>query len=150
MREAIRLAREGMLRGDGGPFGAVVVHEGRIIGRGWNRVLSSSDPTAHAEIEAIRDACARLGSHVLRGCEIFSSCEPCPMCLSAILWARLDALHQACTGADAAALGFDDALIAEQLASPPERRSLPVKRLLREEGLELFAEWRALPDAVLY
>jgi tRNA(Arg) A34 adenosine deaminase TadA len=139
-----------MLRGDGGPFGAVVVRGTRIVGRGWNRVLCSSDPTAHAEVEAIRDACARLGTHDLSGCEIFSSCEPCPMCLSAIHWARLDAVHQACTGADAAALGFDDAAIAEQLAASPDDRSLPVHRLMREEGLELFDEWRALPDAVLY
>lgn len=150
MREAIRLARQGMLRGDGGPFGAVVVRRGRIVGRGWNKVLSASDPTAHAEVEAIRDACARLGTHDLSGCEIYSSCEPCPMCLSAIHWARLDGLHQACKGEDAAALGFDDERIVEQLALPREQSCLPVEDLLREEGLALFAEWRALPNAVLY
>lgn len=150
MREALRLAREGMRRGDGGPFGAVIVRDGHVIGRGWNRVLSSCDPTAHAEIEAIRDASGRLGTHDLSGCEIYSSCEPCPMCLSAIHWARLDAIHQACTGEDAASLGFDDALIALELAAAPAERKLPVHRLLREEGLELFDEWRSMPNAVLY
>ena len=150
MAEAIRLAREGMRRGDGGPFGAVIVRRGRIVGRGWNRVLSASDPTAHAEVEAIRDACARLGTHDLGGCEIFSSCEPCPMCLAAIHWARLDAVHQACTGQDAASLGFDDTTIAVELAAQPEDRKLPVHRLMRDEGLALFDEWRAMPNAVLY
>jgi tRNA(Arg) A34 adenosine deaminase TadA len=150
MREAIRLAREGVRRGDGGPFGAVVVSGDRIVGRGCNRVVSARDPTAHAEVEAIRDACRALGRFDLSGCELYATCEPCPMCLAAIHWARLDAVHQACTRDDARAIGFDDAAIADELALPPERRRVRSTALLRDEALEVFDEWRARPDAVRY
>jgi len=142
MREAIRLAAEGVRRGDGGPFGAVVVRDGEIIGRGWNRVVAQQDPTAHAEVNAIRDACRRLGDFRLAGCRLYTSCEPCPMCLAAAYWARLEQVWYAATGEDAEAVGFDDSHIRQQLAEPAERRLLPQGQLLREEALEVFRQWR--------
>jgi len=142
MREAIRLAAEGVRRGDGGPFGAVVVRDGEIIGRGWNRVVAQQDPTAHAEVNAIRDACRRLGDFRLAGCRLYTSCEPCPMCLAAAYWARLEQVWYAATGEDAEAVGFDDSHIRQQLAEPRERRLLPQGQLLREEALEVFRQWR--------
>ncbi len=150
MQEAIRLSIEKMREGCGGPFGAVVVREGRIIGRGWNQVSSDNDPTAHAEIVAIRDACKWIGSFSLRGCEIFSSCEPCPMCLGAIYWARLDRIYFAATREDAAAAGFDDAAIYREIPLPPNARRLPSIQMLRDRALSAFEEWRTLPDKILY
>jgi guanine deaminase len=150
MREAIGLAREGMRAGRGGPFGAVVVKEGRIVGRGANRVLSDRDPTAHAEIVALRDACRSLGSHELSGCEIYSSCEPCPMCLAALYWARVDRLWYAATQEDAAAAGFDDSLIYREVRELPRRRRLAMKPLLRDEAVGLFQEWSELPGKISY
>jgi guanine deaminase len=150
MREAIGLAREGMRAGRGGPFGAVVVKEGRIVGRGANRVLSDRDPTAHAEIVALRDACRSLGSHELSGCEIYSSCEPCPMCLAALYWARVDRLWYAATQEDAAAAGFDDSLIYREVRELPHRRRLAMKPLLRDEAVGLFDEWEELPGKTPY
>jgi len=142
MREAIALASRGVERGDGGPFGAVVAQGGRIIGRGWNRVVGASDPTAHAEIIAIRDAARRLGTFRLSGCELFATCEPCPMCLGAAYWARLERIFYAASGSDAAAMGFDDLFIREELGRPAPARRLPARQLLRDEALEVFTEWR--------
>ncbi len=150
MRRAIALSREGMERGRGGPFGAVVVSGGQIVGEGSNRVTSSLDPTAHAEIVAIRAACAALGRFELRGCEIHTSCEPCPMCLSAIYWARLDRVYYANDRAGAARIGFDDALIYREVALPPEARQLPMIRLLADEGRAAFEAWERMPDRVPY
>jgi guanine deaminase len=149
MRQAIRLAEENV-RSGGGPFGAVVVREGKIIGTGVNRVTSSLDPTAHAEINAIREACRNLATWQLDGCEIYSSCEPCPMCLGAIYWARPAALYFANTREDAASIQFDDAFIYRELQQPVESRSIPTVQLLREEGLSVFASWEATPGKIQY
>lgn len=150
LREAIRLAREGMRQNAGGPFGAIVVREREIIGRGWNRVTSTNDPTAHAEIVAIRDACQRLGSFRLSGCDLYASCEPCPMCLGAIYWARLDRIFHAATRNDAAGAGFDDAHLYSEIARPPKDRELPAEILLHAEGKAAFQEWRLKHDRVGY
>lgn len=150
MRRAIELSRLKMRAGEGGPFGAVVVHDGRIIGEGWNSVLATRDPTAHAEVVAIRAACAHLGTHRLDGAEIYATSEPCPMCLGAILWARVARLYYANARADAAAIGFDDALFYDEVARPPERRALPGERLLADEARSVFAEWDAKPNKVKY
>ncbi|WP_255478735.1 nucleoside deaminase [Rufibacter sp. XAAS-G3-1] len=141
MREAIRLSVEKMKEGKGGPFGAVVVKNGEIIARGFNNVTSSNDPTAHAEVDAIRKACQVLGTFQLTGCELYTSCEPCPMCLGAIYWARPDKVYYGNTKADAAAVGFDDAFIYEELELPLHSRSLSMEQLLHHEALEGFKEW---------
>jgi guanine deaminase len=150
LREAIRLARARMLAGRGGPFGAVVARGGIIVAKGWNRVTTGLDPSAHAEIVAIRRACRRLGSFHLEGCVLFSSCEPCPMCLAAAYWARLDRVTWAASREDAAAGGFDDAWIYGEVALPADERRLPSRQLLREEGASVFADWLAKPDRVPY
>jgi tRNA(Arg) A34 adenosine deaminase TadA len=150
MREAIRISREMMRRNHGGPFGAVIVRRGRIIARGWNQVTSTHDPTAHAEMVAIRRACARLRRFHLDDCEIYTSCEPCPMCLAAIYWARLRKVYYANTRRDAARIGFNDAFIYRELARPIHRRQLPMEALLREEAARVFAEWQAKPDKTPY
>lgn len=150
MRRAIELSRLHMEAGDGGPFGAVVVREGRIVGEGWNRVTTTCDPTAHAEVAAIRDACSRLGSFELRGCEIFTSCEPCPMCLAAIYWARLDRIWYANGRADAAAIQFDDEWLYREVALPVGERAIPATQMLRPEALEVFRAWEAKADRVPY
>jgi len=139
-----------MEAGEGGPFGAVVVKDGVILGEGWNRVTSACDPTAHAEVSAIREACSRLGTFSLKGCEIYTSCEPCPMCLSAIYWARLDRLWQANGRADAAAIQFDDEWLYREVALPAAERAIPVSELLREEALAVFRAWDAKADKVRY
>ena len=149
MKDAIGLAVESV-RAGGGPFGAVVVRDGVIVGRGMNRVTSAHDPTAHAEVMAIRDACSRLGTHRLDGCELFVSCEPCPMCLGALYWARLDGYRFAATRQDAAEAGFDDDQIHREMALPEDRRALPAAQLMREEALAAFAEWQSKPDRVPY
>jgi guanine deaminase len=146
----LRLASDNVRSGHGGPFGAVVVLDGRVIGEGVNQVTSSHDPTAHAEIVAIRDACRRLERFDLRGAVIYSSCEPCPMCLAAIYWARLDALYYAATREDAARAGFDDEALYEQMPLAPEARSLPCRTLLGEEGGEPFRLWLASAGRVPY
>jgi tRNA(Arg) A34 adenosine deaminase TadA len=146
MKRAIELARHGMRRGDGGPFGAVVVRDGEIIGEGWNRVLATNDPTAHGEITAIREACARLGSFSLEGCEIHSTGEPCPMCLGAIHWARIGAIHYGFRIEDAAEIGFDDREFFRQFQLPPEQRTIPSSESCREGALELIREYAAMPD----
>jgi guanine deaminase len=150
MREAIRLSLSKMRGNCGGPFGAVVVRRGKIIGRGWNRVTSANDPTAHAEILAIRDACKRLKTFRLDDCEIYASCEPCPMCLAAICWARFKKVFYANTREDAARAGFDDDLIYREVSAPIARRKIPMKQLLRGEALEVFKEWEDKPGKVSY
>jgi len=150
MEEAIRIGLDGVRDNEGGPFGAVVVKDGEIIGRGNNQVTSTNDPTAHAEVMAIRDACSKLGTFQLDGCEIYTSCEPCPMCLGAIYWARPDKLYYACTKADASEIGFDDGFIYEELELPLDQRKIPFTQLLREEALELFKEWTEKDDKVSY
>ncbi|MBL9139781.1 MAG: nucleoside deaminase [Verrucomicrobiales bacterium] len=150
MRAAIRVAREHLLAGEGGPFGAIVVRKDDVVGEGWNRVTSALDPTAHAEVEAIRAACRRLGDFRLAGCDIYATCEPCPMCLAACYWARLDRIYFAGTREDAAAAGFDDAAIYHEITLAPWVRRLPAERLLAEEGLELFRLWREKADRVPY
>lgn len=149
MREAIKLSAESV-RSGGGPFGAVIVRDGEIIARGENRVTVCNDPTAHAEVSAIREAAARLGTYDLSGCEIYSSCEPCPMCLGAIYWARLDKLYYAGTRADAANVGFDDAHIYEELPLEPSQRELPTETLLREEAQRVFKAWAEKADKKEY
>lgn len=150
MEEAIRLAIDGMTANRGGPFGAVVVKGEEIIGRGCNQVTSTNDPTAHAEVVAIRAACRLLGTFALVGCEIYASCEPCPMCLAAIYWARIDRLYYAATAADANAIGFSDQCIRQQFALPPDQRSLPAIQLMRTDALTAFAAWQAKADRVPY
>ncbi len=150
MRAAIRLSINMMRCGKGGPFGAVVVKAGKIVGRGCNEVTSSNDPTAHAEIVAIRDACHRLKTFDLEGCELYTSCEPCPMCLSAIYWARIQMVFYGNTRKDAAKIAFDDDFIYREVALPIRKRSLKMKRLLRNEALKAFAEWQQKEDKIPY
>lgn len=148
--EAIRLSREGLEKNLGGPFGAVVVLNNEIVGWGQNMVTSTNDPTAHAEVVAIRAACQHLGRFDLRGCEIYASCEPCPMCLAAIYWARLDKVFYACTRADAAEIGFDDVFIYDQIGLENLARSLPMEQCSRDEAVTVFREWQAKPGASHY
>ena len=150
MRRAIELSRQGMRARDGGPFGAVVVHAGRIVGEGWNRVITTNDPTAHAEVLAIRAACRELGTFVLSDCDLYTSSEPCPMCLSASYWARLRRTYFGNTVANAAAIGFDDTLILGELRKSPSERLMPATRLLAEEAIEVFREFAADPNHVRY
>ncbi|NUQ25888.1 MAG: nucleoside deaminase [Saprospiraceae bacterium] len=150
MLSAIQLAREGMNRNEGGPFGAIVVKNGQIIGRGNNQVTSSNDPTAHAEIVAIREACRHLNSFQLDDCVLFTSCEPCPMCLGAIYWARPDHVFYACTREDASQAGFDDSFIYEEIQTDINDRKIPMTQLGREDALRLFEEWRAKEDRMRY
>ncbi len=150
MRRAIALSAEKMRALEGGPFGAVIAKEGRIIAEGHNQVTTAIDPTAHAEVVAIRAACRALGSFSLEGCRIFTSCEPCPMCLSAIYWARLDRIYYANTRADAAKIGFDDDFLYAEVARPLDRRSIPTERLLGDDARAIFEEWARMPDKVPY
>ncbi len=150
MRHAIALSRRGMDEGHGGPFGAVVVKDGQVLAEGWNQVTSTNDPTAHAEVVAIRRACAAVGDRHLRGAVLYTSCEPCPMCLSAAYWARLDRVVYANGRADAAAIGFDDQWIYDEVPKPVEARSLPMHRLLAAEALDVFEAWAAKEDKVPY
>lgn len=143
LREAISLSEKGMEAGDGGPFGAVVVRDDRIIGSGWNRVLATNDPTAHAEVVAIRDACTRAGDYWLEGSRIYVNCEPCPMCLAAIYWARIESLVFAATRKDAAAIDFDDDLIYGEICRPMAERGLPTRQGLQEEALRVMRRWPA-------
>ena len=150
MREAIRLSLQKMRSNHGGPFGAVVVRRGKIVGRGWNQVTSANDPTAHAEVVAIREACHRLKTFRLDDCELYASCEPCPMCLAAIYWARMGKIFYANARRDAAAIGFDDDFLYREVARPVSRRKLPMKQLLRGEALKVFAEWKKKTDKIRY
>lgn len=150
MQSAIQLAFEGMRSGQGGPFGAVIVKDGEIIGRGNNKVAATQDPTAHAEVVAIRDACKNLGHFQLDDCVLYTSCEPCPMCLGAIYWARPKAFYFACTKQDAADIGFDDQFIYDEIDKPIAERKIQTIPLLREEGLKAFAEWRGMDKKFVY
>ncbi|MGD0262254.1 MAG: nucleoside deaminase [Verrucomicrobiota bacterium] len=150
MREAIRLSIQMMRRGKGGPFGAVVVRNGKVIGRGCNQVTSANDPTAHAEMVAIRAACQRLKTFRLDDCDLYTSCEPCPMCLSAIYWARLAHVFYGNTRQDAANIGFDDDFIYREVALPIGKRKRRLKQLLHKEALAAFVEWQRKPDKILY
>lgn len=150
MRRAIVLSREKMEQGAGGPFGAVIVRNGEILAEGWNRVTSDNDPTAHAEMVAIRRAAAAIGDFSLSGCEIYSSCEPCPMCLSAIFWAHIERVYFAADRADAARAGFDDDILYRELSAPPDARRVRLVRLLPDEAGEVFAAWMRKPDKILY
>ena len=150
LRRAVEISGIQMRNGAGGPFGAVIARDGEIIAEGHNRVTSSNDPTAHAEVVAIREACAALGSFDLSGCVIYASCEPCPMCLSAIYWARLDAIYYANGREDAARIGFDDALLYDEIARPIEGRTLPMTRIELAEAEEVFREWEAKEDKIPY
>lgn len=142
MREAIQLSIQNVTTNQGGPFGAVIVKGGEIIARGTNLVTANNDPTAHAEVVAIRQACAVLETHQLDGCEVYTSCEPCPMCLAAIYWARPAAVYYANTKTDAAAIQFDDQFIYEELARPVAERKLFTRQMMREEALEAFQKWQ--------
>ncbi|MFN4147244.1 MAG: nucleoside deaminase [Runella sp.] len=150
MRRAIAAARAGMESGTGGPFGAVVVRAGEILAEGCNQVTSTNDPTAHAEVTAIRMACQKVGHFKLEGCVIYTSCEPCPMCLGAIYWAGIEKIYYACTKDDAAAINFDDAFIYQELALPKTLRQLPQENCLRHEALTVFEAWQAKNDKVPY
>ena len=150
MREAIRLSLVQMRAGKGGPFGAVVVRKGKIVGRGFNLVTSTNDPTAHAEIVAIRDACRRLKTFQLNDCELYTSCEPCPMCLSAIYWARLKRVFYANTRKAAARIQFDDEFLYREVSRSIAKRSLPMKQFLRHEAILALKEWAAKPDKIRY
>lgn len=150
MEEAIRLAEEAMRKGRGGPFGAVIVKNDEIVGRGQNRVLLRNDPTAHAEVEAIRDASKHLHNYELQDCTIYTSCEPCPMCLGAIYWARLERVFYAADRKDAGAIGFDDQFIYQELKKPINKRKIELLPMHREYALELFEEWRNKKDKQQY
>lgn len=150
MARAIELSLENVRTGKGGPFAAVVVKDGKILAEGTNRVTSANDPTAHAEIVAIREACQTLGHFQLTSCQIYTTCEPCPMCLGAIYWARPEKVYFATTSQDAARYGFDDSLIGRELQLPPAQRKVPMAQLMREEALEAFAEWEKSPHKIKY
>ena len=150
MSRAIELSRTNMLSGKGGPFGAVVVRGGKIIGEGWNKVTSENDPTAHAEVEAIRDACKNISNFELKDCEIYTSCEPCPMCLAAIYWARVGKIYYGNTRDDAAAIQFDDEFLYREIGKPMKERAVPIEPLMRKEALLVFSEWTAKLDRTPY
>ncbi|SCC16738.1 tRNA(Arg) A34 adenosine deaminase TadA [Chitinophaga costaii] len=147
---AIALSAEGMESGDGGPFGAIVVQGDAIVGRGWNQVLRTNDPTAHAEVMAIRDACKNLQTFQLHQCEIYTSCEPCPMCLGAIYWARPQRVYFANTKADAAAIQFDDSFIYEEFNRPHAERKIPLIAMPSAGALRVFQNWKDKGDRQLY
>ena len=150
MRRAVALAAARMRAGQGGPFGAVIARGGEVLAEAGNQVTSLNDPTAHAEVQAIREACRKLGRFSLEGCEIYCSCEPCPMCLAAIYWARLDRIYFANTREDAAAIGFDDAAIYGEIAKRPAERSIPMRHMPLDEARQVFEEWRDKPDKIMY
>lgn len=150
MTRAIQLSIEGVQSGRGGPFGAVIVNEDKIIAEAANQVTSTNDPTAHAEVLAIRKACEVLGCFELKNCELYTSCEPCPMCLGAIYWARLSRIYFANTAEDAAKIGFDDSFIYEELKQPYSQRRIPARQMMREEALAGFRAWANKPDKTSY
>ena len=150
MQKAIALATENVVSGAGGPFGAVVVRNGEIVATGVNEVTTTNDPTAHAEVVAIRAACKALGDFQLAGCVVYTSCDPCPMCLSALYWARCDAIFYGNSAADAAAAGFDDSFLYEEVARPLDQRKIPTQRLLGDQAIESFNAWRAQTDKIEY
>lgn len=150
MREAIKLAINGVNQNKGGPFGTVIVKDDKIIARGWNQVTSSLDPTAHGEIVAIREACKQLGSFKLTGCEVYTSCEPCPMCLGALLWSRVSKIYYAANHSDAQKIGFDDSFFYTELKKALPERNIPMIELIREEALVAFELWDQKVDKIPY
>ena len=150
LRRAIQLAQENIASGRGGPFAAVIVRDGEVIAEGANSVTSTNDPTAHGEVNAIRNACQALGTFSLAGCEIYTSCEPCPMCLAAIYWARLGAIYYGSNQLDAAKAGFDDAFLYEEIRKESSSRTIPSIQLLQGEAWAAFAAWQQLPDKIDY
>ena len=150
MLEAVTAALKGMHNNEGGPFGCVIVKDGKIVGRGNNKVTSNNDPTAHAEVMAIRDACKNLNSFQLEGCEIYTSCEPCPMCFGAIYWARPDKVFYGCSQKDAADIDFDDEFIYKEIELPHEKRSIPFEQFARDIALEPFQKWSEKGDKTVY
>ena len=150
MQEAILLSQHGMIKNEGGPFGCIIVKDDKIVGRGNNKVSSTNDPTAHAEVTAIRDACKTLGTFQLDDCEIYTSCEPCPMCLGAIYWARPKIVYYANNRTDAAAIGFDDSMIYDEMVVAIEKRKIPIIPISREAALKVFEEWKNKPDKTVY
>src|ERR1035437_4060860 len=150
LRRAIALATQNVLHGAGGPFGAVIVRDGRILGEGVNTVTTAHDPTAHGEVNAIRAACKALGTFSLAGCQLYTSCEPCPMCLAAAYWARIDGLYYGASAADAARAGFDDAFLYDELRKDQSARTLPATQLLGDEAWSSFAAWIASDSKIQY
>lgn len=150
MLEAVNAALKGMQNNEGGPFGCVIVKDGKIIGRGNNKVTSHNDPTAHAEVMAIRDACKNLNSFQLEGCTIYTSCEPCPMCFGAIYWARPDKVYYGCSQKDAADIDFDDEFIYKEIELPYDKRSIPFEQVARDIALEPFQKWSDKNDKTVY
>ena len=150
LRRAIELAKLHSTTGDKGPFGAVVVLNNTIIGEGWNQVVASKDPSAHAEVVAIRNACKNINSHDLKNAEIYTSCEPCPMCLAAIYWARIETVYYACSRYDAADIGFDDKQIYDEFVLSDDQKKIKLIQGLFEEGLDVFRVWRSNPQKVMY
>jgi guanine deaminase len=150
LRRAIALATENVRSGKGGPFGAVIVRDGKVVAEGANSVTATNDPTAHGEVCAIRAACEALSTFSLAGCELYTSCEPCPMCLAASHWARLDAIYFGASAADAARAGFDDAFLYDEFRKDPAARTLPAKQLLADEAWASFAAWIASPNKIEY
>jgi tRNA(Arg) A34 adenosine deaminase TadA len=150
MARAIQLSLDNVLSGRGGPFGAVIVKDGVIVAEASNQVTATNDPTAHAEVLAIRRACAKLGAFALEGCEIYTSCEPCPMCLGAIYWARLSRVYFGNADADASKIGFDDSLIYREIAQPHAQRKIPMIQMMREEAQAAFRAWEHKPNKIEY
>jgi guanine deaminase len=150
MKQAIQLATENVVSGRGGPFGAVVVKDGVVIATGANQVTATNDPTAHAEVTAIRNACQTLGHFQLEGCDVYTSCEPCPMCLAALYWSRCRAIYYGNSAADAARVGFDDSFLYEEVKKPLDQRTIPISQLLPAEAWESFAAWDKSPFKVNY
>ena len=150
MARAIQLSLDNVLSGQGGPFGAVVVKDGSIVAEGVNRVTATNDPTAHAEVVAIRSACAKLGTFVLKGCEIYTSCEPCPMCLGAIYWAHISRIYFGNVAAEASKIGFDDSFIYDEFAQPLSQRSIPIVQMMHEQAVSAFRAWQERPNKIPY
>ncbi|WP_417603363.1 nucleoside deaminase [Owenweeksia hongkongensis] len=150
IRLAIEFSQKGMDSGSGGPFGCVIVKDGEVIGHGYNQVTSTNDPTAHAEIVAIRNACKAIDSFQLEGCVVYTSCEPCPMCLGAIYWARPDKLVYACSRQDAASIGFDDDFIYQEIPLQSSERKIKTEQLLQEEGVKVMELWKTKKDKIDY
>lgn len=150
MQQAIQLATDNVVHGRGGPFGAVIVKDGEVIATGANQVTATNDPTAHAEVTAIRNACQALGTFQLTGCDVYTSCEPCPMCLAALYWSRCRTIYYGNCAADAADAGFDDAFLYDELKKPFSERSLPMERLLPDEARTSFEVWKSSPYRVDY
>jgi guanine deaminase len=150
MEQAIALATANVVSGRGGPFGAVIVKDGKVLATGVNKVTVLNDPTAHAEVVAIREACKRLGTYWLKECDVYTSCEPCPMCLAAIYWSHCRAIYYGNSAADAAKIGFDDSFLYDEVRNPHDLRKIPMRRMLAESAWESFAAWEANPNKIEY